>query len=68
MADHLCDTYPDHNSAWWSRTRLRVRKAIHQMRVIACEQYVTRTMIVSITSIYQHYLRPDRDSNAGPTA
>jgi len=38
------------------------------MRVIACEQYVTRTMIVSITKIYQHYLRPDRDSNAGPTA
>jgi hypothetical protein len=37
-------------------------------RVIACEQYLNRTIIVSNAEVYLHYLRPDRDSNAGPTA
>jgi hypothetical protein len=36
--------------------------------VIACEQYLNRTILVSNIDIYLHYLRPDRDSNAGPTA
>jgi hypothetical protein len=36
--------------------------------VIACEQYIIRTIIISNIDIYLHHLRPDRDSNAGPTA
>jgi hypothetical protein len=57
MADHLCGTYP-----------LRIGKAEHHMRVIACEQHLAIVITVSIIVIYQLYLRPDRDSNAGPTA
>jgi hypothetical protein len=37
-------------------------------RVTACEQYLNRTIIVPNMKVYLHYLRPDRDSNAGPTA
>ena len=36
--------------------------------VIACEQYVNRTIVVPNTKTYLYYLRPDRDSDAGPTA
>jgi hypothetical protein len=36
--------------------------------VTACEQYIIRTMIISNIMIYLHYLRPERDSNARPTA
>jgi hypothetical protein len=31
-------------------------------------QYVNRTILVPSMKVYLHYLRPDRDSNAGPTA
>ena len=36
--------------------------------VIACEQYNIRTIAVSNIDFYLYILRPDRDSNAGPTA
>jgi hypothetical protein len=36
--------------------------------VFACEQYIIRTILVSNINTYLHHLRPDRDSNAGPTA
>jgi hypothetical protein len=36
--------------------------------VIACEQYINRTIIVPNMKDHLHHLRPDRDSNAGPTA
>jgi hypothetical protein len=36
--------------------------------VTACEQYIIRTTIVSNVTDNLHHLRPDRDSNAGPTA
>jgi len=49
-------------------TRSRGRRAIPYLRVTACEEYITRTTMVSNTTVNLHYLRPDRDSNAGPTA
>jgi hypothetical protein len=36
--------------------------------VTACEQYIIRTMIVLNIATELHYLRPERDSNARPTA
>jgi len=31
VADRLCSTYLDHNSAWWARTRLFIRKVMYQI-------------------------------------
>jgi len=36
--------------------------------VTACEQHIIRTVIISNIATELHHLRPDRDSNAGPTA
>jgi hypothetical protein len=51
-----------------SAHRKRISKTMHHVGVTACEQYIIRTMIVSNIMIYLHYLRPERDSNARPTA
>jgi hypothetical protein len=68
VADHLCGTYQELQFCLVSGTCPPIRRAIHQARVIACEQYLNRTIIISNIDIYLENLRPDRDSNAGPTA
>jgi hypothetical protein len=50
-----------------ARTRMAIRMPISD-QVTACEQYIIRTIAVSNINIYLYILRPDRDSNAGPTA
>ena len=68
MAAHPGGRYPGASFCLVSATCPRIRKAIHQVRVIACGQYLIRTIVVSNFDIYLYRLRPDRDSNAGPTA
>jgi hypothetical protein len=68
VADHLCGTSPEPRFWLVSAHPPAHPKAMHQMRVIACEQHITVLMIISNIQRYLDYLRPDRDSNAGPTA
>ena len=56
------------NSAWSAHHRKRVSSTIHHVGVTACGQYIIRTVIISNIVTELHHLRPDRDSNAGPTA
>jgi hypothetical protein len=68
MAAHPCGAYPGPSFCLVSAIRPRIRKAIHEVRVIACEQYLIRTIAVPNIKVYLRCLRPERDSDARPTA